>query len=62
MTCQTLSLGTVISIMMLLKIPTDQHRNIDRVLACGLPEHQRLDALPVAPRNFLDIIRMIACR
>ena len=32
------------------------------VRAGDLPEHQRLDALPSAPRHFLDIIRMIAYR
>ena len=32
------------------------------VLAGDLPEHQRLDALPNAPRHFLDIIRIIAYR
>ncbi len=30
--------------------------------AGDLPQHQRLDALPSAPRHFLDIIRMIAYR
>ena len=46
----------------LIELKAQRLQNPYHVLAGELPEHQRLEALPSAPRHFLDLIRMIAFR